>query len=136
MRPFLHLSIHLADLGGIPYMFKSPQAAASMVNLQACFIGPATVEHAPSDTGQFVGQRHHQDTRMRSFGSGFQPTAETVFVPVLRAYQDSPGPLDEERPEMLVAALGDAAQDGSVSRRHLPGNKAQPSAKVTAAPER
>ena len=73
---------------------------------------------------------------MQSFGSGFQPTAKTVFVPVLRAHQDSPGPLDEERPEMLVAALRDAAKDGSVSRRHLPGNKTQPSPKVTPAPER
>ncbi len=73
---------------------------------------------------------------MQSFGRGFQPTAKTVVGPVLRAHQDSPGPLDEERPEMLVAALGDAAQDGSVSRRHLPGNKTQPSAEVTAAPER
>ena len=142
VRPFLHLSIHLADLGGAPYMFESPQADASNGNLQACFISPATVEHAPGNAGQFVGQCDDQDTRMQSFGRGFQPTAKTVVGPVLRAHQDSPGPLDEERPEMLVAALGDAAQGATVHRQVWPISRAargaadwDPGARQIPAPE-
>ena len=95
----------------------------------------AVVEHAPGDTGQLVSQRHHQHAAVQSFGCRLQPATKTIVGPVLRSHQNDPGTLDEKRPEMLVATLGDAAQDGSVSRRHLPGHNTEPSAKVTPAPE-
>ncbi len=72
---------------------------------------------------------------MQPLGGGLQPSPEAVVGPVLGAHQDDPGTLDEERAQMPVAALRDAAEDGAVAGRHLPRHETEPSREVAPAPE-
>jgi hypothetical protein len=46
--------------------------------------------------------------------------------------QNGTGALDEERAQIAIPALGDAAKDGAITGRHLLWHQAKPGSKVTA----
>src|SRR4030095_16098109 len=58
------------------------------------------------------------------------PGLEPVPLPVLRFDQHDPGRLDEEGPQVAVAAFRYRAEDGAVARRHLPWDQPQPGGEV------
>src|SRR5205085_744244 len=62
-------------------------------------------------------------------------SAEAEPLPCLRAHEDDVGRLDEERAQILAAALRYAPQDRLPAGAVLPGHETQPRAEVTAALE-
>ena len=90
----------------------------------ACFIAALLCQHSPRDPRQLVGERRRQNVRMQPLRGANEPSPEAVLRPARRPQQNDPGCLHEEHTQVTVAALGDAPEDGAVSSRHLPWDKA------------
>ena len=100
--------------------------------LEVGVIATLIVEHAPGDTGEFVGQGNRQHIAMQPRRSSRKPAAEHMPWPTLRRQQDSAGALHKQGAQVSVAAAADAAEDRSVTRRDLFRHKAEPSTEIAA----
>src|SRR4029077_18432918 len=98
--------------------------------------GAAMGENAPCDARQLVGKRDRQHIAVQPPLGRLDPGFEPVALPVLRSDQYDPGGLNEQDPQVAIAAFGDLAEDRAVSRRELFGDKTQPSGEVAAFGER
>src|SRR6266513_1486073 len=155
VRPFSISSFRLADLSGKAnscFRDQFEPSAIPLVNLsvlisgcclgKARFIAALLCQHGPSDPRQLVGESRGQHVRMQAHSGASEPDPEAVLRPVRRPQQNDPGCLDEEHAQVAVAALGDAPEDGSVSRRQLlrdetnPGRKIPPFGECRAAADR
>src|SRR5438128_3288148 len=61
---------------------------------------------------------------------GREPQSKAMLRPVSRSEQNYAGALHEERAEIAISALCDAAKNGAVSSRHLLRHQAEPRGKV------
>src|SRR5438552_11937118 len=95
--------------------------------------GSVVPQHAPGDAGELVSERRRQLVAMQARLCRLQPCSEAEPLPGLRTHEDDVGRLDEERAQILAAALGDAPEDRLATGAVLPGHETQPRAKVTAA---
>src|SRR5262245_39925536 len=85
----------------------------------------------PGDAGQLVGEGDRQQVVMQPLPGSLDPWLEPVPFPDLLSDQHDPGRLDEEGPQVAVAALRYRAEDGAVARRHLPWDQPEPGGEVT-----
>src|ERR1700754_1837222 len=72
---------------------------------------------------------------MQSWRCVQEPGSEAKALPIVGTHQDDVCRLDEQSPEILAPALGDATENGSATRAVLARHKAKPRAKVTTALE-
>src|SRR5215475_13228416 len=81
-----------------------------------CRLEPSAAgQDAPGDAGQFIGEGDRQHIVMEPLAGRLDPGLEPVPLPVLLSHQHDPGSLDEEGPQVAVAALRYRAEDGTVS---------------------
>ncbi len=62
-------------------------------------------QNAPGNAGQLVGQGRRQLVLVHPFGGLCQPGAEAELLPVFGSHQDDLGSLNEQRSQILAAAL-------------------------------
>jgi len=93
------------------------------------------VQDAPGNSGELVRQRDGEFVLVQSLRRRFEPCAEAIAGPIVRAHQQDLRRLDQQRAQILAAPLGDAAEDrppaGAVLSRHEPepGGKIAPALK-------
>src|SRR5262245_31166906 len=68
---------------------------------------------------------------MQALCRGRQPRSEAVLCPVCRSEQNNAGALHKEHAQITVSALCDAAEDSTITRRHLFWHQAKPCGKIT-----
>src|ERR1700687_3433 len=90
------------------------------------------MEHTPSDTGDFVGERNRQLETIESPGCRLDPGFEAMLLPALRAEENGTGCLDEQHPQVAIAAFGDGPEDRAPARRHLSRHETEPSTEISA----
>jgi hypothetical protein len=72
-----------------------------------------------------------QNIVMQALRRGCEPRAEAVLCPVCRSEQNNAGALHEERAQIAVSALCNAAEDRAITGRHLIRCQAEPRGEVT-----
>ena len=82
--------------------------------LDAGLIETSLRQDGPSDPRQLVGERNCQNIAMHAPRSRREPRSKTVPRPARRMEQNGTGTLDEERAQIAIPALGDAAKDGAI----------------------
>jgi hypothetical protein len=92
-------------------------------------------QDAPRYPRQLVGQGRCQLIAVQPWSCVPKPCSEAKAFPIVRAHQDDVCGLDEQGPEILAPALGDAAKDGSTTCAVLAWHEAEPCAKVSPALE-
>src|SRR5271167_3127210 len=85
----------------------------------------ASIENAPGNSSELMGQCDYQLEAVQTLGCGLDPGLEPVALPALGSQQHGPGRLHEQHPEISIAALGEAAENGATSGRHLFGHEAE-----------
>src|ERR1700745_4512702 len=98
----------------------------------ARFEAPAARQNTPGDASELVGESDGQHIAVKALPGGLEPAFEPVACPVFRPDQHDPGCLNEEYPQVAIAAPRYAAEDGAIAGRDLLGNEAQPGGKVSA----
>src|SRR5271169_3545428 len=93
-------------------------------------------ENAPSDPGQFVGERDRKNIAVKPLFGRLDTRLKSVALPALRLDQYDPRCLHEQDAQVAIAAFGYPAEDRSASGRHLFGYKAQPGGEVATFAER
>ena len=84
-------------------------------------------EHRPGNAGKLVGERDRQQVAMReAFAGPVDPGQQDACRGGGTPLEDDVGGLHEERAQVLVAALGDAAQLGAIAGRLLLRDEAEP----------
>src|SRR5215813_3615606 len=68
---------------------------------------------------------------MQALRRGCEPRSEAVLCPVCRSEQNNAGALHEERAQIAVSALCDAAENRAITGRHLLRYQAEPRGEVT-----
>ena len=71
-------------------------------------------ENTPGDASQLVGERDRKDIAVQSLPGGLDPGFEPVALPALRLDQHDPCGLNEQNPQIAIAALGYLAKNGEV----------------------
>src|SRR5258708_31447469 len=122
-RPFCLTSADGGQLGG---------PLSKLARLEAAAMG----ENAPGDARQLVGECDRQHIAVQPLLGCLDPGFEPVALPVLRSDQYDPGRLNEQDPQVAIAALRYLAEDRVVFRRELFGDKTQPGGEVAALGER
>src|SRR5262245_60853650 len=95
----------------------------------AHFEAPATRQNAPGDASELVGESDGQHIVVEALAGSLEPGFEPIAFPVLRPDQYDPGCLNEEHPQVTIAAPRYAAEDGAIAGRDLLGNEARQAAK-------
>ena len=96
----------------------------------------ASRKHGPGDARELVGERDRQQIAMReALGGSFDPRPQSPHRCGRPPHQDDVGGLNEQRPEVFVAALGDLAELGAIAGRLLLRYQTEPSAKIAALTE-
>jgi hypothetical protein len=72
-------------------------------------------QDTPSDPRQLVGQCRCQLVAVQPRGCVLQPWSEAEAKPIVWTHQDDFGRLNEQGPEVLAPAFGDAAQNSSAT---------------------
>lgn len=90
-----------------------------------------SVQHRPDHPRILVGDRDYRPVRAATLFHGIDPCAEAVGL-VLGSPDDGAGAMDQERAQVLIAALADAHQDASVAARVLSRHESQPGSEMTA----
>src|SRR6266545_2817267 len=93
-------------------------------------VGATARENGPGDAGELVGERDRQHVAVEPLRCPLDPGPQTPHCCTRPPYQDNERGLHEQCPQVLVAALGDLAQDRAVSRRLLLRHQPQPGAEV------
>ena len=93
-------------------------------------IGMSAGQHRPGNAGELVGQGDHQHVAMQPSSGRLDPGPQAHPRPMRPAHQNDVGRLDEERPQVFVAALRDLAQDGAVAGSFLLRHQPEPGAEV------
>jgi len=83
--------------------------------VKMCVEGLLSTQHAPSDTGELIGEGCGQLVAVHPRRCAPEPIAEAVLLPIMRPHQDDVGRLDEERSEIVASSPRDAAQDRSAA---------------------
>src|SRR4029453_15119529 len=110
---------------GPGHPLTAPSPARGLSGSVCGFIGVGALEGAPlaknrpGDAGELVGERNRQHVVMEAPPCGLDPRLEPVAVPMLwpDLDQDDPGSLNEQAPQIAIAALRDAAEDRAVAGR-------------------
>jgi hypothetical protein len=85
------------------------------------------------DAGELIGERDRQQIAVReTLGSSFDPRPLSLHGRGGTSYEDDVGSLNEQRPEVFVATLGDSAELGAISGRLLLRHEAELGAEITA----
>ncbi len=90
--------------------------------------------HRPQDARVLVGQRNHRLLPTGAFAQRQRPLRDPVLSSV-RRHHGRLRPLDQQRAQVGVAALGDAAQAGLAAAGVLARRQADPRAELSAVPE-
>jgi hypothetical protein len=77
------------------------------------------VKNAPGDASEFVGERNRQLEPIEPSGCSRDPRFKTVPLPALWVQQNGTSCLNEQHPQVTIAALGDGPEDRAPARRHL-----------------
>ncbi len=93
-------------------------------------IAMSTGQHRPGDAGELVGQRDHQHVVMQPSSRRLDTGPQAEPRPMRSTHQHDVSSLDEQRPQVLVAAFGDLAQDGAIAGRLLLRHQPKPSPEV------
>src|SRR5262249_43260963 len=97
---------------------------------------PAVVQHAPGDARQLVGERDRKLVVMHARCGGLDPALEAVAFPGLGPQpKDNARRLHEEHAQVAITAFGDATEQSTTTRRHLPWHQSEPGAEVAALAE-
>src|SRR6266566_5007600 len=129
----------LADLGGLEasgYIIASSSRSRRSSRLGIGLVGhprletPATGKNAPRDAGQLVGERDGEHVVVQPLLGRLEPGLEPVALPALGLDQHDPRRLDEQDPQVAIAALADIAENGVIPSRDLLGDEPEPSGKV------
>src|SRR5262249_16518255 len=67
---------------------------------------------------------------MQAFGCSCEPRAETMLCPVGRSEQNNASPLHEQRAQIAITSLCNAAEDRPIARPHLFRHQAEPGSEV------
>ena len=89
-------------------------------------------QDAPSNASELVGERDGEDIVMQSLLGRLEPWLEPVTIPALRLDQHNPCGLNEQDPQVAIAALRYLAEDGAVAGRDLLGDEPQLGGEVAA----
>ena len=117
-------------------MVNLSERISSSIDCDPWFVVTASRKHRPGDASEFVGERYRQQIAMReAFGSSFDPRPQSPHRCGRPPYQDDVGGLNEQRPEISVAALGDLAELGAIAGRLLLRYQTEPSAEIAALTE-
>ena len=73
------------------------------------------MQHAPGDARELVGKGDRQHVVVQPLGCRLDPGLEAMALPSGGPQQHDAGGLDEQRPQVLVAAFGDLAEDGAIA---------------------
>src|SRR5215831_285979 len=92
-------------------------------------------KHGPGDTGEFVGESDREQVALKSLRCLRDPRPQALPCRARSSRQDEMGSLHEQRPQVLVAALGDLAEDRATAGRLLPRYQPEPSGEVASLPE-
>ena len=87
-------------------------------------------QQAPGDAGELVGQCDGELVPMQPPRRSVEPRAEALSGPVVRAHQENLCCLDQQRAQILAAALGNAAKDRPAARTVLSRHEPQPAGKI------
>src|ERR1700736_4340035 len=98
--------------------------------LDARFVAATLCQHSPSDPRQLIGKCSCQDVVMQALRRRREPQPKAMLRPVYWSEQNNAGALHEERAQIAIATLGDAAEDGTITRGHLLRHQAEPGGKV------
>jgi hypothetical protein len=134
-RPFLHFLHPTRRLGGyfLPRQLcggrRQPPASNDSGHC-ARFVAAALRQDRPGDPRQLVGERGCQNIVMQPLSCGCEPRSKAVFCPICRSKQNNASALHEQRAQIAIAALCNAAEDRPISRRHLLRHEAEPGGKV------
>src|SRR6476646_6002863 len=71
------------------------------------------MEHAPGDASYFVGECNSSLEPIEPASCSLDPGFEAVLLPALWAQEDRTSCLDEQHPQVAIAALGDRPKDGA-----------------------
>ena len=94
-------------------------------------VGRLARHHCPQDAGVLVGHGHASLLPADAIREFHQPPGRGVIAPE-RAHHRGFGALDQQRPEMVIASLGDAAQAGLDAAGVLAWHQVQPGAELRA----
>ena len=87
-------------------------------------------EHRPSNPRKLVGQRYGHDVAVCSRKQSLNPPAERrIFLGKTR--ESRARPVDQQHPQVTVAALADVQQPRFSTCRRLARHQSQPSCQVT-----
>src|SRR6266403_136570 len=112
-------------------MFRGPSLTESLNG----DILAVSCEHRPSDPCKLVGQGYGDDVAVCSRKEGLNPPAERrIFLGQTR--ESRARPMDQQHPQVTVAALADVQQPRFSTCRRLARHQSQPSCQVTATAER
>ena len=81
-----------------------------------CLEVPAPGKNRPGDASELVGEGNRQHVVMQPLPGRFDPRLEPVAFPALWLDQNNPRRLNEESPQVAIAALRYLAQDRAVPR--------------------
>jgi hypothetical protein len=94
------------------------------------FIDAVLAQYTPGDAGQLVGQSRREHVVVQACRCGREPVPKTVLAPLGWPEQQHAGSLDQQRSQVAVAALGQAAQHGSIASGDLARHQAEPRPEV------
>src|SRR5262245_66690291 len=80
----------------------------------AHFEAPATRQNAPGDASELVGESDGQHIVVEALAGSLEPGFEPIAFPVLRPDQYDPGCLNEEHPQVTIAAVAKNSFDSIV----------------------
>jgi hypothetical protein len=87
-----------------------------------CLECSTTSQDAPSNASELVGERDGEDVVMQALLGRFKPALEAMAIPALRLDEHNPRGLNEQHPQIAIAALRYLAEDGAVAGRNLLGD--------------
>ena len=106
-------------MASIPLVNQSERSSGMGGDLR--FVGSAARENRPSDAGELVGEGDRQHIAVQAPGCLLDPGPQAASGGRRSPRKDDVGGLHEQRPQVLVAALGDLTQDRAIPRRLLLG---------------
>src|SRR6266542_2206035 len=84
----------------------------------------------PGDPRQLVGERGCQNIVMQALGCSCEPRSKAVFCPIGRSEQNDASALHEQRAQIAIATLCNAAEDRPIPCGHLLRHEAEPGGKI------
>ena len=124
------VSIHLADPGRKAFDRRSAiRNVLCRPELEMPFERTVVVKHAPRDPCELVGESRSQDIVVEALGCSSQPSFKAKLRPAARFCQHGSSSNNEQRAQIVVAALAEPPRHRSVPRRHLFGTSPSHAAK-------